>query len=52
MTIIKCDGLQNSTGRNWIYTFRHGLISDHHYSIDKFEMKDASLEDLFVKLKG
>ena len=26
------------------------LISANHYSIDKFEMKDAGLEDVFVKL--
>lgn len=29
-----------------------GLISLHHFSIDKFEMKDAGLEDVFVKLIG
>jgi ABC-2 type transport system ATP-binding protein len=26
------------------------LISTHHFSIDKFEMRDAGLEDVFVKL--
>lgn len=28
------------------------LISANHFSIDKFEMKEASLEDVFVKLVG